>query len=219
MMNKIIIENDLKSFDNEKVIIDVKSSTLTLDIYNEVTILDISANILEKLIINIHPNATLKYNKFVLSMSKNLTTIINLFDNSTLLASVALEGKKSCDINYITNMQGSNINNSLYINLLSKESGKFKIKVDGIVNNNTINNNMKESIKVLNLNNAKNEIIPNMLISSNEVNAYHFATISNINEEELFYLLSKGLSQSQAQDVIIEGFLHELFTQDIINNL
>lgn len=42
----------------------------------------------------------------------------------------------------------------------------------------------------------------------------HEATVSNISEEQLFYLMSRGLSRSQATEMIVMGFL-EPFTREL----
>lgn len=42
----------------------------------------------------------------------------------------------------------------------------------------------------------------------------HEATVSNISEEQLFYLMSRGLTRSQATEMIVMGFL-EPFTREL----
>tara|TARA_Y100000310_G_scaffold345268_1_gene463246 strand:+ start:5437 stop:6621 length:1185 start_codon:yes stop_codon:yes gene_type:complete len=49
--------------------------------------------------------------------------------------------------------------------------------------------------------------IPALKIDANEVKASHGATIGQVNEEHLFYLMSRGLSRKQAEQLIIQGFL------------
>lgn len=55
---------------------------------------------------------------------------------------------------------------------------------------------------------AKAEAIPNLEILANDVKCSHAATISNISEEQVFYLMSRGLTRKKAEEVIVEGFLH-----------
>jgi Fe-S cluster assembly protein SufD len=50
---------------------------------------------------------------------------------------------------------------------------------------------------------------PNLEISENEVKAGHAVTIGKVNEDELFYLMSRGLSQKAATNLIVEGFLKQ----------
>jgi Fe-S cluster assembly protein SufD len=54
---------------------------------------------------------------------------------------------------------------------------------------------------------AKAETVPDLEILSDDVKCSHAATISQIPEEELFYLESRGLSEKQAQELIVDGFL------------
>jgi Fe-S cluster assembly protein SufD len=54
---------------------------------------------------------------------------------------------------------------------------------------------------------ARAEAIPNLQITQNEVKCSHAATISHIPEEQLFYLMSRGLSRSKATEMIVAGFL------------
>lgn len=49
--------------------------------------------------------------------------------------------------------------------------------------------------------------IPALEIDNNEVKASHGATVGQIDEEQMFYLKSRGLSQKDAENLIVEGFL------------
>jgi len=48
---------------------------------------------------------------------------------------------------------------------------------------------------------------PNLEIKANDVFCTHGATTSFIDEEELFYLQSRGVSQNRAEKLVAEGFL------------
>ena len=54
---------------------------------------------------------------------------------------------------------------------------------------------------------AKAEAIPNLEILANDVKCSHAATISNISEEQVFYLMSRGLTRNKAEEIIVNGFL------------
>lgn len=54
---------------------------------------------------------------------------------------------------------------------------------------------------------AKAEAVPELEIKTDDVKCSHAASISRIPEEHLFYLQSRGISQKQAEDMIVEGFL------------
>ena len=52
--------------------------------------------------------------------------------------------------------------------------------------------------------------IPALEIDANEVKASHGATMGQVDEEQLFYLRSRGLSQQEAEKLIVEGFFEPL---------
>ena len=54
---------------------------------------------------------------------------------------------------------------------------------------------------------ARAEAIPNLEIEADEVHCSHAATVGKIDEEQLFYLMSRGLKRPEAEDIIVEGFL------------
>ena len=55
---------------------------------------------------------------------------------------------------------------------------------------------------------ARADAIPGLEINTNEVKATHSGSVSQIDEEQVYYLMSRGLSLSEAQRLIIMGFLH-----------
>ena len=55
--------------------------------------------------------------------------------------------------------------------------------------------------------NAKAEAVPNLEIETDEVHCSHAAAVGKIDEEELFYLQSRGITEKLAKAMIVEGFL------------
>lgn len=215
-MNNILIENDNISFDNETVNVNIKSNKLTINIANNVTINDLDTNIDElNLTINIKANSSLTLNNYKNNSYINLNMQVNMEDNSNFYANIGYILIKPTVIKINTDMQGDNITNILNLRCLTKEQGCANIKVNGNVLKNTINNIMKEDIKILNQNHSENEICPNMLINTNEVKADHFATISGIDPKELFYLKTKGIKEQDGIKLLEKGFMKELFVNEI----
>ena len=52
--------------------------------------------------------------------------------------------------------------------------------------------------------------MPGLEILANDVKCTHGATTSRINQEELFYLLSRGIAKKNAESLISLGFLEEI---------
>lgn len=61
---------------------------------------------------------------------------------------------------------------------------------------------------------SRSDTIPTNISKNMTSQIEHEATVSNISEEQLFYLMSRGLSKSQATEMIVMGFL-EPFTREL----
>jgi FeS assembly protein SufD len=57
---------------------------------------------------------------------------------------------------------------------------------------------------------AKSDAIPGLEIESNEVKATHSASVAQIDEKQIFYLMSRGLSEELAKREIVAGFLEPI---------
>ena len=51
---------------------------------------------------------------------------------------------------------------------------------------------------------------PTMNIENKDIDLAHEATVGKIGEEEIFYLMSRGLSQEQALQMIVSGFIEPI---------
>ncbi len=56
---------------------------------------------------------------------------------------------------------------------------------------------------------SKSDTLPTNVVENTSSNIEHEATISRVSEENLFYLMSRGLSREKATELIILGFLDE----------
>lgn len=54
---------------------------------------------------------------------------------------------------------------------------------------------------------SKSDTIPTNIVENNLSNIEHEATVSKISEENLFYLMSRGISEEKATELIILGFI------------
>lgn len=83
-------------------------------------------------------------------------------------------------------------------------------------NNATIKKGCKKSVahqKAKGLNLSKDSTIkaqPNLYIDEFDVEASHSASVGNINKDELFYLMSRGLKESDARKIVVLGFINPL---------
>ena len=57
---------------------------------------------------------------------------------------------------------------------------------------------------------SRSDTYPYIRIDENDVSAEHEATVSKIGEEQLFYLMSRGLSEAEASAMIVSGFVEPI---------
>jgi Fe-S cluster assembly protein SufD len=57
---------------------------------------------------------------------------------------------------------------------------------------------------------AHADSIPGLEIMANDVRCTHGATLGRVNREELFYLMTRGLSRSEAERLIVRGFFQDV---------
>lgn len=61
--------------------------------------------------------------------------------------------------------------------------------------------------------NSRSDTYPTMDIKEQEVTIGHEATVSKIGDEQLFYLMSRGLDKVQAESMIVNGFIEPIVKQ------
>lgn len=57
--------------------------------------------------------------------------------------------------------------------------------------------------------NAKVKTVPSLEIEADDVKVGHSATIGHIDDEMLFYLKSRGISEKEAKALLVQGFIKE----------
>lgn len=60
---------------------------------------------------------------------------------------------------------------------------------------------------------SRTDTYPTMRIQNKQVQIEHEATVSKIGEEQLFYLMSRGLNQAEAAGMIVGGFIEPIVKQ------
>ncbi len=57
---------------------------------------------------------------------------------------------------------------------------------------------------------ARTDTYPTMRLENSQVEIGHEATVSKVGEEQLFYLMSRGLSENEAYSMIVNGFIEPI---------
>lgn len=87
------------------------------------------------------------------------------------------------------------------------KDGMISFNVSGFVPNGIKGCVLNQNGRIINLTDNKCQIKPNLFIDENDVIANHSAHIGKCNDDEIFYLMSRGISYEDSSNLIIQGFL------------
>ncbi len=202
IMNKLIVDKELDISDYEGNISFALSENV-LNIKGKCRLYDF--NNINNITINLLDNSSLEYYKIRSELSDSKLLVNQSNDTYLDYKEVIINNNDfTYEINTILN--GNNNVSKVTLRCLN-ESGSAKIFANGRVEENTSNNELLEDLRGLNLNDNTLVIKPDMQINSLDVIANHKVTISNVKDDELFYLESKGVNRKDAIKLLKEGFI------------
>lgn len=123
---------------------------------------------------------------------------------------VILLGKKKDKLNLTIKIYHQKPNTKSDIIIKSALKDNAEIEFDGLIKiePGAINAEAKLTSNTLLLSDkAKIRVMPSLEIFEKNIKAGHSATIAKIDNTQLFYLMSRGLSENTAKSLIIQGFL------------
>lgn len=198
-MNKIVIDKPLNNLIISDKIVYIKGRV-------SINKIDIS-NIKEGIIV-LEDNASLIIHDIIdiEGINGNLSIISNNNTNLDLGLGISSKGKNT--FNIINRLVGNNNKSNIKIRVVSEKYSYINMKLTGIIESNTKNNDYTEDIKYLNLYPETIICLPELIVNSNDTVANHLMSVGNVNEEELFYLESRGINKKDSIEMIKRGFLN-----------
>ena len=148
----------------------------------------------------------------------------------TIIYHFSINSSSKVEVNLVT----EGVTLYYYYNNINYDNNEFKIKVNHMEDNthselfnhgvNVLVNKLtyyvdgsvpKKSSKcicnqenqIINMDNGKSTILPILLIDNYDVDSNHSAYIGKFRDEEIFYLMSRGISRSMANRLLLRGFL------------
>lgn len=110
----------------------------------------------------------------------------------------------------------SNTHSEIFNHGVNVYNNKLTYYVDGIVLKSSSKCICNQDNQIINMEDGKSTICPNLLIDNYDVDSNHAAYIGSFNEDILFYMMSRGISRDIASRLLINGFL---IGEADINNL
>lgn len=105
------------------------------------------------------------------------------------------------------NHLASNTHSEVFNHGVNVFDNKLSYYVDGIVPKNSNKCICNQDNQIINMNDGKSTICPNLLIDNYDVDSNHAAYIGSFKDDVLFYMMSRGISKDVASRLLLNGFL------------
>lgn len=214
-MNKIIIDNNIDYNDvyideDSDLIVDLDSTEKNINIHlvRGICLRGFikTKNTKNKVIYNIEDDCDVVINKLATDSSDDITINFN-DENSKVKYNSSIINYENNEYRQKVNHQRSNTKSKIVNHCINVLDNEFKFIVDGIVTKDSNRVNFKQDNKIVNLNNGKSNILPNLIVDNDDIEASHAAYIGTFDEDKIFYMMSRGLTKEECNDLLIKAFL------------
>ena len=116
------------------------------------------------------------------------------------------DGKRKLDFNYVIRQRGKRTQATMNVRgaLTDKSDKIFRGTLD--FQRGAKNSTGRELEEVIIISSGtRNRSVPLMLAAEDEVDGHHAVSVGRLDEEKIFYLMSRGLDKSEAERLIIEA--------------
>lgn len=230
-MNNILISNNkLNNYQDNNIII--KDNTIkflnngeyNLEIINSDNLnlnLELKENITIKLFILSINNSIISNITYTLKKHSNLI-LFKFYNNKEVeekdtiyleqeYSSISYNFSSICKKNEKYKMQIYHNDNHVTSNISNKclgnNNSKITFDIDSILDKGNIGCYMNQDTKIICMGDVDAKINPNMYIEEDDVEARHGSVIGKFNDEDLFYLMSRGIPKEEAIKLMIKGFI------------
>lgn len=100
-----------------------------------------------------------------------------------------------------------NTYSNIYNHVINTSNNNFILDVTSKVNKECYKCICNQDNQIINLNNGNGKILPNLLIDNYDIQSSHSAYIGTFKKEELYYLMSRGISEKRSINLLMENFL------------
>lgn len=200
-MNKILLDST-KSFNKE--------GTYKLELDKDITINIESDNVKLYLVTknDIKINFNIKKSVTIYNITtNNIKMNANIYNNSKLdFYLMSITDKKITNEVNIYHQNKETISN-VTCHGISYLKGDLKFSVNGYIKKGMINSVCNQSSRIINLDEGKSLIEPNLFIEEFDSIANHSAYTGPFDEKLLFYLETKGISKKESFNLLLNGFM------------
>lgn len=168
-------------------------------------------------------------NHYTLGKNSNLV-LFQFYDNKSVVEKsvIDLDGEYSTfsyrfssisrgseEYHIVVNHNQNYVNSNIRNKCIGLDGSRIYMKIDSNLDKGNVDCVMDQSSRILTLGDVDAKIIPNMFINENSVEARHGSIIGSFSEDELFYLVSRGITKNEAILLLIKGFLFSNMDVDL----
>ena len=129
--------------------------------------------------------------------------------NKTLIKKFIVKKGESRDLNEVYVFDKPRVKKNYLYKVVVEEGGSIDMRVNVLINKKAIKTDVYLKMEVLLLGKtAKAIAVPTLEILCNDVKAGHAASIGRIDENQIFYLMSRGISRLEAVELSVKAFLN-----------
>ena len=201
-MNNIVIEDE-----SNVVISNLESNTYNIGKKSLVKI-NLDNNKYENMTFNLEENAYLIINKMYNEKEINEEITINLNGINSKI-DYNFSTKVYNNQKYVININHNNkntISNVINHGVVMNDSHLF-FEVNSSIKKGNNKSKLNQESKIIVMSKNNSLIKPNLFIDEYDVDAVHSATIGKFNKNEIFYLMTKGITKEESVNLLIKGFL------------
>jgi Fe-S cluster assembly protein SufD len=105
----------------------------------------------------------------------------------------------------------SNSNSNVFVRTFVNNKANVNICLDAQAEKNNTNVVANQFIDGLIFDNrSKINVLPSLVVDTNSIKANHSVNIGNVNPEDLFYIMSKGVNKKQATLLLLQSMISDL---------
>ena len=202
-MNKLLV-SDIIDLKDGIYSLSSKDGNLSINVLGKVTIYLINEKV-KNINIDLKENSDLFFYDFRKNMQDCKVTIKQNNDSKVHYNS-SFQNQNNSSYQIDNYLKGNNNESYLSIrNISHKDNSQITINVK--IEEKTTNNIALEDLKGI-FNGGSVMIEPNIIALSNEVVANHLTTIGGVDKMSLYYLMSKGIEEKEAQKILLKGFIY-----------
>ena len=130
------------------------------------------------------------------------------------------DGKRKLDFNYVIHQRGKRTSANMNVRgaLTDKSDKIFRGTLD--FQRGAKNSTGRELEEVIILSEGtRNRSVPLMLAAEDEIDGHHAVSVGRLDEEKIFYLMSRGLDKSEAERLIVEAAFNPVIEKISDDNL